>query len=107
MEPAVFPSPTVRQARRRSDDPKLDDERFKDLLADDDEKSGGGGIRCPRCGWQPRSGDRWMCICGHAWHTFDTRGRCPMCSHQWLDTQCLACGAWSPHDAWYTDQEDP
>ena len=115
----TVPSPTVYRARRGGDDP-LDGERFKDLSADDDQKTGGGRIRCPRCGWTPRSGDRWlctctldsslykrgMCTCGHAWNTFDTRGRCPGCGRRWLHTQCLSCGAWSPHLEWYAEEPD-
>ena len=103
MEAAV--SPTVRRARRGGDDP-FDEDRLKDFLRDDDEKTGGRRIRCPLCGWTPRSEDRWMCTCLHAWNTFDTRGRCPGCGQQWLHTQCLHCGAWSPHDEWYADEPE-
>jgi hypothetical protein len=39
--------------------------------------------------------------CGTVWNTFDTRGRCPGCSHQWTWTRCFACDGWSPHDDWY------
>lgn len=93
------------ESRRRSGDPGLGDDDFlKDLLVDDDQKTAGGGIRCPRCGWQPGSGDRWMCSCLHVWNTFDTRGICPACGQQWLDTQCLSCGAWSPHEEWYVEE---
>ncbi len=107
MEVAISPGPAVRRARRGSDDdPMFDDDRFRDLLEDDDEKSGKGRIRCPRCGWTPGSGDLWLCSCGHAWHTFDTRGRCPSCSRQWTQTQCLSCGAWSPHEEWYAEEPD-
>lgn len=62
----------------------------------------GAKIRCPKCAWQPRAFDRWECDCGFLWNTFDTRGRCPACAHQWRDTACLACGEWSPHEDWYT-----
>ncbi len=60
-------------------------------------------IRCPRCAWQPRRGDRWMCRpgCWHCWNTFETGGRCPGCGYQWAETKCLACLRWSPHLAWY------
>jgi hypothetical protein len=61
------------------------------------------GIRCPKCKWRPGRHDRWQCSCSHIWNTFDTRGVCPSCSHAWKDTQCLACGQWSPHEAWYGD----
>jgi predicted amidophosphoribosyltransferase len=60
-------------------------------------------IRCPRCEWQPGKDDRWRCDpgCGHAWNTFETRGRCPSCGKQWRETACFQCNAWSPHDDWY------
>lgn len=98
---------TVLEARRGSDDPLADDDRFRDLLADDDEARGDGRIRCPRCGWQPGPGDRWLCTCGWAWNTFDTHGRCPECGRRWLTTQCLRCGAWSPHEEWYAEEPGP
>ena len=74
-------------------------------------------IRCPACGWQPDKSARWLCVetgapehfspgCGTAWNTFDTRGRCPGCSHQWQWTACLHCSAWARHDDWYTPEED-
>ena len=34
-------------------------------------------------------------------NTFDTRGVCPACLHQWTETQCLSCSRWSPHSGWY------
>ena len=71
------------------------------IVDDEDEARGKGRIRCPRCGWQPGPSDLWMCRCGCAWNTFDTGGRCPDCGRRWLKTQCLLCGEWSPHDAWY------
>lgn len=61
------------------------------------------GIRCPKCRWRPGRGARWQCSCLHVWNTFDTRGVCPACSYAWQDTQCLACGRWSAHEAWYGD----
>jgi hypothetical protein len=68
--------------------------------------SGGGGIRCPKCRWMPRAHDRWMCHCRHTWNTFDTRGKCPGCGHQWTQTKCLACREWSEHEDWY-ERENP
>jgi hypothetical protein len=58
-------------------------------------------IRCPRCAWQPRQHDRWSCLCGHQWNTFDTGGVCPECGKLWEQTQCLRCHEWSRHDTWY------
>jgi hypothetical protein len=62
-------------------------------------------IRCPQCRWQPGPNDRWFCDCGHAWNTFQTRGRCPACQKQWAVTECLRCGGWSAHEDWY--ERDP
>jgi hypothetical protein len=47
----------------------------------------GPRIRCPLCGWSPRKDDRWFCTCGHGWNTFDVGGVCPVCFHQWTETQ--------------------
>jgi len=65
-------------------------------------------IRCPKCGWQPRKEDRWMCRegCRHLWNTFDTHGVCPACHYQWRDTMCLGCQRWSPHEDWYEKPEE-
>ena len=69
-------------------------------------------IRCPACNWEPDKRSLWFCVpmgppenfangCGHGWHTFDTRGQCPNCKHQWRHTTCLRCHVTSPHDDWY------
>jgi len=60
-------------------------------------------IYCPRCEWRPSVEDRWVCTpsCGTVWHTFWTRGVCPGCAVRWPHTQCLGCGLFSPHEAWY------
>jgi len=63
----------------------------------------GPHIRCPKCGWTPQKNSRWMCTCGHHWNTFDTGGVCPACLHQWTETQCLVCHAWSAHSEWYAE----
>jgi hypothetical protein len=71
-------------------------------------------IRCPLCKWQPQKSSRWWCTdanfpeffyeaCGANWNTFDTRGRCPGCAHQWRWTTCLRCGENSLHDSWYKE----
>jgi hypothetical protein len=39
--------------------------------------------------------------CGECWNTFNTRGRCPGCGHQWRWTACLNCSGWSLHEHWY------
>ena len=70
------------------------------------QRPGRTRIRCPRCGWEPTRHDQWMCRCGHVWNTFETRGVCPACSHQWRDTQCLRCQAWSPHEDWYVEEDE-
>ncbi|HEX5058118.1 MAG TPA: hypothetical protein VFV99_02105 [Kofleriaceae bacterium] len=66
----------------------------------------GRKIRCPKCAWQPGKHDRWSCLCGHSWNTFDTRGVCPGCDAKWSETQCRRCHEWSPHEAWYADDDD-
>jgi hypothetical protein len=74
-------------------------------------------IRCPKCRWQPRESSRWYCSdagyphffyhgCGTSWNTFETRGRCPGCAHQWRWTDCLHCWQSSPHEDWYEKETD-
>jgi hypothetical protein len=74
-------------------------------------------IRCPLCKWQPQASSRWYCVdcgypeyffdsCGTAWNTFDTRGICPGCAHQWRWTACLYCAGWSLHEEWYTEEPE-
>jgi hypothetical protein len=86
----------------------------KPTVGDEDRSS---RIRCPHCDWRPQPSSHWYCAacpvpegfflgCGTAWNTFETRGRCPGCQHQWQWTSCHACGEWSPHDDWYADDED-
>ena len=69
-------------------------------------------IRCPVCLWQPSPSSRWTCAChntpeppfnscGAVWNTFETRGRCPGCGHQWIWTTCLSCAVASRHEEWY------
>ena len=77
-----------------------------------EDLSSGGRIRCPLCRWQPDRNSRWFCAdvghpeyffggCWTSWNTFETRGRCPGCSHQWTWTSCLRCHGWSKHEEWY------
>jgi hypothetical protein len=78
----------------------LDDDAKMPAI-DLDSITGGAQIRCPKCAWRPRAHDQWACDCGFVWNTFDTRGQCPACAHQWHDTACLSCHQWSPHEDWY------
>jgi hypothetical protein len=75
-----------------------EDVDVESLIGEGDDE---GRIRCPKCAWRPRSWDRWSCLCGTEWNTFDTRGVCPGCAHAWKQTQCLKCGFFSPHEDWY------
>jgi hypothetical protein len=45
-----------------------------------------------------------MCLCQHAWNTFETRGVCPSCGRKWAKTQCLRCHEWSLHEDWYEEE---
>ena len=63
-------------------------------------------IKCPKCKWEPRADDLWICDCEHEWHTFDTAGRCPNCSKVWVETQCRECAEWSLHLDWYNGLDD-
>src|SRR5688500_6385786 len=71
------------------------------------------GIRCPLGKWRPARTSLWTCWdvhypeyfsqgCGTDWNTFETRGVCPTCSHQWKWTTCHSCHGWSLHEDWYT-----
>ena len=84
---------------------------------DEDEHEHTRGIRCPHCRWRPSESDRWQCecaftpeppfnSCGTSWNTFETRGRCPGCDHQWKWTSCIRCHKWSLHEAWYEPPPD-
>lgn len=94
---------------------RIADDIITKILRDDAERP--NAIRCPRCGWHPSAASRWSCNaeqtpepvfpgCGTVWNTFDTRGRCPGCQHQWQWTSCLSCGEWSPHLEWYEPPGD-
>ncbi|MFN8003077.1 MAG: hypothetical protein U0X75_18915 [Acidobacteriota bacterium] len=89
----------------------LPTDKLKEKTAQGDDESPHSRIRCPLCKWQPRASDRWFCGysgppenfigCGTAWNTFDTRGVCPGCQHQWRWTACLRCHEYSLHEDWY------
>ena len=87
-------------------------DNIKNLHKKEDETTDFNKIRCPKCKWQPKASSLWYCIaadypeyfyeaCGNAWNTFDTRGKCPGCNHQWRWTSCLSCTEWSLHEDWY------
>jgi len=72
-------------------------------------------ILCPLCRWQPNKSSRWYCFdsphpenffdgCGTHWNTFETRGLCPGCQHQWRWTTCLLCSGNSLHEDWYANR---
>ena len=74
-------------------------------------------VRCPECKWRPDASSLWYCGdcsfperffggCGTGWNTFETRGVCPGCKHQWRWTACLRCEIWSLHDDWYSDESE-
>jgi hypothetical protein len=82
-----------------------------------DQREGSDRIRCPLCEWEPPASSRWCCHgagtpeapfhgCDAIWNTFDTRGRCPGCAHQWRWTSCLRCDRWSLHEDWYEHAGD-
>jgi DNA-directed RNA polymerase subunit RPC12/RpoP len=84
---------------------------------DEDEAPEFERIRCPACRWRPRASDRWVCGdrghpeyfysgCWTCWNTFDTRGLCPGCGHQWRWTCCLSCHEWSLHEDWYEKDDE-
>lgn len=82
------------------------------IVPKDDERDSSERIRCPLCEWTPSPASTWCCYgegtpeppfqwCGTTWNTFNTRGRCPGCGHQWKWTSCLRCGGFSLHEDWY------
>jgi ribosomal protein S27E len=86
-------------------------------LQEEEDKTDFERIRCPLCNWQPTAESRWWCLdadapeyfyggCWTSWNTFETRGRCPGCGHQWRWTSCLRCHGWSRHEDWYEKKTD-
>jgi len=58
-------------------------------------------LHCPTCGASPPAGAIWACgQCGVKFDTFDERGVCPGCAAQFPVTQCPACHARHPMEAW-------
>lgn len=88
-------------------------EKIEKIIQDlQKEKTDFQKIRCPFCNWNPKKSSRWCCAdcdapeyfytgCYKMWNTFDTRGKCPSCAHQWIWTSCLKCYGWSKHEDWY------
>jgi Zn-dependent protease len=58
-------------------------------------------FRCPACGVSPPIGEVWTCGQCHArFDTFAQQAVCPRCGGQFPVTQCPACHARSPLEAW-------
>ncbi len=96
---------------------RLTDEVIEEALRAGEEESRYGRIRCPLCLWRPNASSLWYCAdspypehfyggCGTVWNTFDTRGLCPGCGHQWRWTSCLSCTGWSLHEDWYESDDE-
>jgi Zn-dependent protease len=64
--------------------------------------------RCPACGVSPPIGEVWTCgQCRTKFDTFEHRGVCPGCGGQFPVTQCPACHARSPLEAWALPVDRP
>ena len=103
--PSALPIMFFLRITQFTDDPDKQSERV-------DDRADFARIRCPLCRWQPSRSSRWICGqsgppenyndgCGTRWNTFETRGQCPGCSHQWVWTACLRCHEFSRHVDWY------
>lgn len=67
--------------------------------------------KCPKCKWEPDGKAYWNCEnCSHEWDMFSTAARCPNCSHQHHNTQCIewegGCDEFSPHLDWYEGMDE-
>lgn len=93
---------------------QTDEEVRQEIEDKEDDREGAFRIRCPLCSWTPTASSRWSCTsrgtpeppfnsCGTVWNTFDTRGKCPGCGHQWIWTTCLYCRVASRHEEWYEE----
>lgn len=96
---------------------EAEDAAEEGALLEEDEGPDFNRIRCPLCRWRPNASSRWACAycpypehfyggCRAVWNTFDTRGLCPGCGHQWRWTACLSCHQWSPHEEWYANDDE-
>jgi len=62
------------------------------------------GFACPSCRTAPPMGAYWTCgKCGQPFDTFATRGVCPHCAAQYLQTMCLDCQEQRPINDWIVD----
>jgi len=62
------------------------------------------GFACPSCRTAPPMGAYWTCgKCGQPFDTFATRGVCPHCAAQYLQTMCLDCQEQRPMNDWVVD----
>ena len=88
-------------------EPDLPEDSAESCLARNLRNSNGMDRRveifCPKCKWEPRQEDLWVCKpgCSCEWNTFDTCGVCPDCGKVFDWTTCLSCGEDSPHSNWY------
>ncbi|HUY34578.1 MAG TPA: site-2 protease family protein [Pirellulales bacterium] len=58
-------------------------------------------LHCPTCGASPPAGEFWVCgQCGAKFDTFSERGVCPGCGGEFPMSQCSACHARHPMQAW-------
>ena len=62
------------------------------------------GFACPSCRTAPPVGAYWKCgKCEQPFDTFETRGVCPHCAAQYLNTMCLDCQEQRPMSDWIVD----
>ncbi|MGH7194394.1 MAG: hypothetical protein ACREJM_12815, partial [Candidatus Saccharimonadales bacterium] len=62
------------------------------------------GYACPACGAAPPAGEYWTCAkCHHRFDTFAEAAACPGCGDTFAETQCPACHARHPLEAWMSD----
>jgi Peptidase family M50 len=64
------------------------------------------GFACPSCRTAPPVGPFWKCgACGQNFDTFETRGVCPNCAHEFPVTMCLDCGEQHAMTEWAADAQ--
>ena len=62
-------------------------------------------IACPHCSWEPDGGRHWYCACGAVYDVFATNARCPKCTNEIENVQCMpselgGCHRESPYMDW-------